>query len=467
MSIPGSGLSAPSRRRTKIGLVVLGQSNENGQAELMSSASVSQISAYPGAFRSLINTDITSGFDGVLQLAPNYNGSPLYNKGSPWPTVYDALWNAGYEPLICNMSIGSLSYVNHVVTSVSNRIDATAYWQRRPSLGPQDEGDFGSLVNAQSLLWYCSKGNYRLAALDNKGSPLVTPQGNTIPNRLDYIWTESGRATGTGTTLAKAIVTGSISGSVLTVTAVTSGALAVGQILADGANIGSTIKISSFGTGSGGVGTYNLSGSMTLASTTIRAAAAGDVSVDGSIEWTCVGNTLALGYTLGQLLTLSAIDVGWDPLGIAQRALRKVQALRSAGCQRVVAVICNGQSDVTQTAANYQLALTQLAQMFRAVGAEVGIGLSTFTRGGNVTNWNTLQTGRANALTALASDAKVFAAANLYQSMGTVEGSNGLTFNTGGYGSVNDGVHINAPAQIVAGGYHAAALLSYIGSGWV
>ena len=54
-----------------------------------------------------------------------------------------------------------------------------------------------------------------------------------------------------------AIVTGSVSGTVMTVTAVTSGTLYVGQYVT-GSGISATSRISAFSSGSGGVGTYIL-----------------------------------------------------------------------------------------------------------------------------------------------------------------------------------------------------------------
>lgn len=68
--------------------------------------------------------------------------------------------------------------------------------------------------------------------------------------------------------------TGSISATVLTITAVTSGSLSVGDIVngtgvtAD-PGIPAGTKIVSFGTGTGGTGTYNITTSQTVASTTI------------------------------------------------------------------------------------------------------------------------------------------------------------------------------------------------------
>lgn len=64
------------------------------------------------------------------------------------------------------------------------------------------------------------------------------------------------------------VFTGSISGSTLTVSAVTRGSLAVGAILS-GSGVTSGQTITAFGTGSGGVGTYTVSASQSLGSTTI------------------------------------------------------------------------------------------------------------------------------------------------------------------------------------------------------
>ena len=71
-----------------------------------------------------------------------------------------------------------------------------------------------------------------------------------------------------------AVFTGSISGTTLTVTAITSGAIAVGQTLS-GTGITSGTKILAFQTGAGGnvneAGTYTLNISQTVASSTINA----------------------------------------------------------------------------------------------------------------------------------------------------------------------------------------------------
>jgi hypothetical protein len=61
-----------------------------------------------------------------------------------------------------------------------------------------------------------------------------------------------------GSIIASAVVTGSIASTVLTVTAVSSGALAIGQVIS-GTGVTAGTYIVSLGTGTGGVGTYNLS----------------------------------------------------------------------------------------------------------------------------------------------------------------------------------------------------------------
>ncbi len=67
-----------------------------------------------------------------------------------------------------------------------------------------------------------------------------------------------------------AIVTGAIAGTTLTVSAVTSGTLRIGQTI-DGTGVTDGTIIKAFGTGSGGVGTYTVSASQTVSSTTIYA----------------------------------------------------------------------------------------------------------------------------------------------------------------------------------------------------
>lgn len=70
-----------------------------------------------------------------------------------------------------------------------------------------------------------------------------------------------------------AVVTGSIATTTLTVTAVTSGVLSVGQTIS-GSGVTAGTKISALGTGIGGTGTYTVDTSQTASSTTITATSA-------------------------------------------------------------------------------------------------------------------------------------------------------------------------------------------------
>jgi len=72
--------------------------------------------------------------------------------------------------------------------------------------------------------------------------------------------------------LASAIVTASIATTVLTVTAVTSGVLAIGMVLS-GTGVTANTVILAFGTGTGGTGTYIVSISQTAGSTTVTGCA--------------------------------------------------------------------------------------------------------------------------------------------------------------------------------------------------
>jgi len=76
----------------------------------------------------------------------------------------------------------------------------------------------------------------------------------------------------TATITAGATFTGSISGTTLTVTAITGGAVNVGQVIS-GTGITGGTSITALGTGAGGLGTYTVSVSQTVASTTITAVA--------------------------------------------------------------------------------------------------------------------------------------------------------------------------------------------------
>jgi hypothetical protein len=118
--------------------------------------------------------------------------------------------------------------------------------------------------------------------------------------------TISSLGTGTGGTgtynlsTSTAVVTGSISTTTLTVTGVTSGTLAVGQtITGTGVTAGTTIT--ALGTGTGGMGTYTVSASQTVSSTTITSSVA-------STTITATGTGF---YQTGFQIDGSSVSVKW------------------------------------------------------------------------------------------------------------------------------------------------------------
>jgi hypothetical protein len=112
--------------------------------------------------------------------------------------------------------------------------------------------------------------------------------GETTPNAgtfSKFAVTTSGRFTYTnavqlpvGTTdqRSRAVVTGSITGTTLAVSAVTSGELVVGQVIS-GTGISANTTITALGTGEGGTGTYTVNNSQIVGSITISAAFVGDM----------------------------------------------------------------------------------------------------------------------------------------------------------------------------------------------
>jgi hypothetical protein len=82
----------------------------------------------------------------------------------------------------------------------------------------------------------------------------IVVAGNVVTN-VTMVNKGSGYSLGDALTQEIAVVTGSISGTVMTVTAVTSGTLYVGQYVS-GVGITAGTRISAFSSGSGGIGTY-------------------------------------------------------------------------------------------------------------------------------------------------------------------------------------------------------------------
>ena len=113
-----------------------------------------------------------------------------------------------------------------------------------------------------------------------------------------------------------AVFTGSISGTTLTVTAITNGTIAAGQSLF-GVGVTSETVITALGTGTGGIGTYTINLSQTITSRQMNSAAVGAI-VTGAIS----GTTLTV-----SAVTSGTLYVGQTIQGTGVTALTIITAL--------------------------------------------------------------------------------------------------------------------------------------------
>jgi len=147
-------------------------------------------------------------------------------------------------------------------------------------------------------------------------TPTLIGQLNTATGRVSitdnglnvYIVDGSYRYTWRISTPSAALFTGSISGTTLTVTAVTSGTIGISQALF-GLGVTNATVITALGTGTGGAGTYTINQSQTVASTLMNSAAVASVltaSMSGTTMTVTVSSgTLYPGQTI-QGSTVSA-----------------------------------------------------------------------------------------------------------------------------------------------------------------
>lgn len=113
--------------------------------------------------------------------------------------------------------------------------------------------------------------------------------------------------------------TGSISGSVLTVTNVSSGGLSVGQVIS-GTGVTAGTSITSYGTATGGIttGTYNLSQSSTVSSTSLTSYAQRPLRINSAFVRIVTAATGTLDYPVAvinsedyELIGLKALSGPW------------------------------------------------------------------------------------------------------------------------------------------------------------
>lgn len=161
-----------------------------------------------------------------------------------------ALIAASIAQFISTLSIGETSYLNRLFAAANLTGDAAI----------AATGMTQAQLDLLSITYNVTLGT------------LKQSRGAAVPAVADIAIAFNEGAISSG---AAASFTGSIATTVLTVSAVASGTLRVGEIVI-GAGVAANTIISSLGTGTGGVGTYNLSVSQTVAS---EAMTANDVSI--------------------------------------------------------------------------------------------------------------------------------------------------------------------------------------------
>jgi hypothetical protein len=167
-----------------------------------------------------------------------------------------------------------------------------------------------------------SGGDYMVAVvgpyvyiLTNEFTPTLIGQLNTSTGRVGitdnglnvYIVDGSYRYTWRISTPSSALFTGSISGTTLTVTAVTSGTIGINQALF-GLGVTNATVITALGTGTGGVGTYTVNQSQTVASGLMNSAAVASV-LTASMSGTTMTVTVSSGTLFpGQTIQGSTVS---------------------------------------------------------------------------------------------------------------------------------------------------------------
>jgi hypothetical protein len=154
------------------------------------------------------------------------------------------------------------------------------------------------------------------------------------------------------------------SANLMTVTAVTTGVLAVGDVIT-GSGVDAGLTISSLGTGTGGTGTYHMSTTTGFASTTIDVAGVGTCTYDalrGAFEITSptTGATSAVGFPAATALT-----TGLD-LTQAEGAVLSPGAIAA-----VPAALMNSITGVTQNWAAFMTVAEQILSVKQAFAAWV------------------------------------------------------------------------------------------------
>jgi len=224
-----------------------------------------------------------------------------------------------------------LSYADHYLESTfASPVGATGFWNG--SLDRMAGYAWVETATKRGIVLFSVRGTGRATYGNNPIS--TTPMAVTTLTRsgttATIVVTQDHASlvpvtTGDNITISLADITtsasftGSITGSVLTVTSVTSGTISVGHIVVGDYRTGTDTFVNSFGTGSGGTGTYNLSRTFDgIPSTAMRTGVKGWNQTWGPITQTGAGTfTFTVDTSLATTATRLMSDTpvqwsGWD-----------------------------------------------------------------------------------------------------------------------------------------------------------
>ena len=231
------------------------------------------------------------------------------------------------------------------------------------------------------------------------------------------------------------VVTGSISSTTLTVTAIQSGKLVVGQTIA-GSGVTSATTITALGTGTGNLGTYTVSASQTVSSTTITATS--EWFQIGSTAWSAAHPTVLVGTaTSGTLVQNNTIVINGITVTISQSSptfANAVTDINNAAITNVVAWLATSGAVTIANVAGGPITLSN------------GTGTPLTTLGLPVNQYTAAISGTTLTVSAVASG--TLQVGQVLTGSGIVAGTKIVSFisGTGGIGTYN----VNASQTVVS-----------------
>ena len=198
---------------------------------------------------------------------------------------------------------------------------------------------------------------------------------------------------------SQAVVTGSISGSTLTVSAVTSGTLYVGQTIS-GTGVTAGTTITALGTGTGGTGTYTVSAAQTVASTAITAGDPAGNRFNFTFEEAADRLLLSFATTRAGAPSFdTAMSVTGGPGGVAEMRFPALRPKFGAGW--AVSTRPDGDFELVATPASDRVHLEDAGGVIRHMTLKDDGGVGFFGSGGTTRPTITGSRGGNAALTSL------------------------------------------------------------------